>query len=90
MCGPDGTCDIIHSDCAAQRNEMCGTWRNRALLLRYNASNYTVPVMVNAVVIWVCAHPLEFVGGLALACALMGVLLIPRLSELPGHGHPRC
>jgi hypothetical protein len=46
--------------------------------------------MVNTVVMWMCAHPLEFVGGLCAACALLGVLLIPRLSELPGHGHPRC
>jgi hypothetical protein len=46
--------------------------------------------MQNAVIMWICAHPLEFVGGLAVSSALLGYLLIPRLSELPGHGHPRC
>jgi hypothetical protein len=46
--------------------------------------------MVNTVVMWMCAHPLEFVGGLSAACALIGLLLIPKFSELPRHGHPRC
>jgi hypothetical protein len=45
--------------------------------------------MVNHAVMWLCAHPLEFVLGLAALCALMGLMLIPRLHELPGHGHPR-
>jgi hypothetical protein len=81
---------MIHSFGAAQRNKMSGTACAFTLLLLDKPQKLHGALMVNTVVMWVCAHPLEFVGGLAVGCALMGVLLIPRLSELPGHGHPRC
>jgi hypothetical protein len=45
--------------------------------------------MLNEVVMWVVAHPLEFVGLLAGCCALGGLLLIPRIRDVCDHGHPR-
>jgi hypothetical protein len=46
--------------------------------------------MKNSIVMWMCAHPLEFVGILCGACALLALTLIPRLHELPHDDHPRC
>jgi hypothetical protein len=46
--------------------------------------------MVNHVVIWLCAHPLEWAGLLAFVGVLVGAMLIPRLHELADHHPPRC
>jgi hypothetical protein len=46
--------------------------------------------MTNDLVVWICAHPLQFVGGLVGLAGLLGVMLIPQLHELPDRGHPRC
>jgi hypothetical protein len=46
--------------------------------------------MLNEFVIWLCAHPLQFVGGLIAFSGAVGLLLIPKLHELHDHGHPRC
>ncbi len=46
--------------------------------------------MVDRCLIWAFAHPLEAVGALAGLGALIGIVLIPRVHELAGHGPPRC
>jgi hypothetical protein len=46
--------------------------------------------MVDAVVAWLLAHPLQGVGVLALMAILIGVVFIPRVHEIARHGHPRC
>ncbi len=43
---------------------------------------------MNEVIIWVVAHPLEFVL-LACGCALFGLTLVPRIRDVCDHGHPR-
>ena len=48
--------------------------------------------MLNSMVMWVCAHPLEFVASLIVVSGALSIALIPRLHlhELPTKGHPRC
>lgn len=46
--------------------------------------------MVDVIFSWVCAHPLQFVAGLAGLSAWAGLVLIPRVHEINDHGHPRC
>ncbi len=46
--------------------------------------------MLNIVVMWMCAHPLQFVGGLMAISAAVGLAFVPRLHEVHDCGHPRC
>ena len=46
--------------------------------------------MLDFVTTWLMAHPLTGVGGLAALSVLIGLLLVPRVSEIVQHGHPRC
>ena len=46
--------------------------------------------MIDDMIAWLMAHPLEGVGGLALLSIGFGLLLIPRVHEIAQHGHPRC
>jgi hypothetical protein len=39
--------------------------------------------------IWVCAHPLLSVGGVASVVAVAAFWMIPRLHNVTGDGHPR-
>jgi hypothetical protein len=45
--------------------------------------------MINELIMWMVAHPLEFVGLMACGGALFGLLLIPRIRDVCDHGHPR-
>jgi hypothetical protein len=46
--------------------------------------------MVDVSIAWICAHPLEGVGLLALLGIFVAAVLVPRVHELADHGHPRC
>ena len=46
--------------------------------------------MIDDVIVWLMANPLEGVAGLAVFSVLIGALLIPRVHDIAHHGHPRC
>jgi hypothetical protein len=45
--------------------------------------------MSNSLMIWMCAHPLQFVTGLAVMGGILALTLIPGLNEVQRSGHPR-
>ena len=45
--------------------------------------------MIEVVVAWLLANPLEGVAALAVLGIAVGLLLVPALHEVTGHGHPR-
>ncbi len=46
--------------------------------------------MIDIATVWLMAHPLTGVGGLAVLSILIGLVLVPRVHEVVQHGHPRC
>jgi hypothetical protein len=46
--------------------------------------------MIDFVITWMLANPLQGVAALAGIGIGVGLLLVPGLHELTGHGHPRC
>jgi hypothetical protein len=46
--------------------------------------------MLNSVVMWMCGHPLQFVGGLVAVAGGVAVAFSPRLGVVHDCGHPRC
>lgn len=46
--------------------------------------------MLDPIIAWLMANPLECVGGLALLSVVVGLVLIPSVHEITQHGHPRC
>ena len=46
--------------------------------------------MIDAVIVWMCTNPLQGVAALAGLSIVVGLVLIPGLHEISGHGHPRC
>ncbi len=46
--------------------------------------------MVDTLIIWLIAHPLQGVAILAGFSIAAGLLLIPRATILTGDNHPRC
>jgi hypothetical protein len=46
--------------------------------------------MIDIVITWMCHNPLQAVAALSSFSILVGVLLVPGIAELTGHGHPRC
>ncbi len=46
--------------------------------------------MLNSFVMWMCANPLEFVGGLVAGVGVFAVTMVPHLSDVHRCGHPRC
>ncbi len=45
--------------------------------------------MIDVAVAWLLANPLQGVAALAALGIAVGLLLVPALHELTGHGHPR-
>ncbi len=45
--------------------------------------------MIDHVVTWLIAYPLQGVVVLAVFAGGVGALLVPKVHELVGHGHPR-
>jgi hypothetical protein len=46
--------------------------------------------MIEFLITWMCDNPLQGVAALAGLSIVVGLVLIPGLHELAGHGHPRC
>ena len=46
--------------------------------------------MVDRLIEWLIAHPLEGVALLAGLSIAVGLLLVPRFHQLTGNNHPRC
>ena len=46
--------------------------------------------MIDAVITWLLNNPLQGVAALAGFSIAVGLLLVPGLHEIAGHGHPRC
>jgi hypothetical protein len=46
--------------------------------------------MVDTVIGWLQAHPLEGVGALVVFAVVISLVLVPRVHEVARHGHPRC
>jgi hypothetical protein len=46
--------------------------------------------MIDVVITWMLNNPLQGVAALAGSAICIGIVLIPGLHEITGHGHPRC
>jgi hypothetical protein len=46
--------------------------------------------MIDVVITWMLHNPLQGVAILAATSIVIGLVLIPGLHEITGHGHPRC
>jgi len=46
--------------------------------------------MIDACVVWACAHPLQAVAAMVAVGVGAGLLLINRLHEIVKHDPPRC
>jgi hypothetical protein len=46
--------------------------------------------MIDVVITWMLANPLEAVAALAGLGIAVGLMLVPGLHEITGHNHPRC
>ncbi len=46
--------------------------------------------LIDLAIIWMQAHPLQCVAVLAGISIVSGLLFVPRVHEIAGHGHPRC
>ena len=45
--------------------------------------------MIDVAVAWLLANPLQGVAALAALGIAVGLVLVPALHEVTGHGHPR-
>lgn len=46
--------------------------------------------MVEIAITWMQSHPLQAVAILAGISIVAGLVLVPRVHEIAGHGPPRC
>ena len=53
------------------------------------AKSWEDGVVIDVAVAWLMANPLQAVAAMAGVGIAVGLLLVPALHEVTGHGHPR-